>query len=624
MDTNEIILDESIRHSIHVQRLGGGMVRRMLQLLKKVDADILNKIIERIGKLSQADIETIRRNGDATTKRLLILYEQIQSLSDQYQEAIEKPLEKELLEFAKHENGFHPRMLKEAVAIKYNFVGLSQTKLRRLVKETPIEGLAGKVFNKRIAEWSDKVREKVEDGLRVGFLQGETLEQMKTRISKIIRTKKKHVETLIRTSANHVSNQVMAEIAQANNDVVSKLQWRSVLDKRTSDICITRDGEIYDLQNAKYPPAHPNCRSILVAVTRGAGSNDEFKRGRERTSMTGNVPADLKYTEWLARQSDGTIKDIIGKRRFELWKQGEIELDDFYNPKTEKKYTLKQLQRREPQAFLPNESGLQLGRFERDDTLSDENMAIETLAYNRIISEEKSLLRKNKQKHGKVVNTDDFRELFTEDGYNGSNAAAVHEPSSYLSKKAYEAGLKQKEPFVAVTSGGAGSGKSSALKSIEKVEQIYKDSAVILDTNLSGFSSAFRKVKQALDAGKKVSINYVYRDPFDSFENGVIARMLNNISEGGRLVPSSRVAQNHFGSWDVVRRLDDLNIDGVEINFVDNSLGRGNAKITTRELLEQKINYGSENSLNRRFRLILDELLKKNIITSEQYSELIK
>lgn len=64
-----------------------------------------------------------------------------------------------------------------------------------------------------------------------------------------------------------------------------KYQWVSIIDNRTSEICVSRDGNIYDYETGPLPPAHPNCRSTAVPIV-----------GSKR-----DVP---DYKEWLETQSD--------------------------------------------------------------------------------------------------------------------------------------------------------------------------------------------------------------------------------------------------------------------------------------------------------------------------------
>jgi hypothetical protein len=265
-----------------------------------------------------------------------------------------------------------------------------------------------------------------------------------------------------------------------------------------------------------------------------------------------------------------------------------------------------------------------ISRFERGKDLSPENSAIEAKAFEKINKSEDKIIKDYLAKNGKVINTDNFRPFFKDVGYAGHNAQAVQEPSSYLSKKAFTKLLTENpEKYVTFLAGGSGSGKTSAVKNLKALSANNAKSAAILDSNLSSYESAIKKINEVKKAGKKVRIEYVYRDPVESFEQGVVTRMINNPDEMGRLVPSKVVAGNHIDSFNVVRRLQD---EGHRVVFIDNSLGHGKAKIVKREDLEKKVNLPSQEELTKQFNSIAKKLYAngKGSITKEQYQGYIE
>lgn len=258
-------------------------------------------------------------------------------------------------------------------------------------------------------------------------------------------------------------------------------------------------------------------------------------------------------------------------------------------------------------------------KFERAKDLSPENRAIETKAFDYINKNEDKILRDNANKYGKIVNTDNFRPEFSKVGYDGSNSAAVQEPSSYLSKKAYTNGLKSPGEYAILYAGGSGSGKTSAIKKISLLKKFTDNSAVILDGNLSTYSSAIKKINEATEAGKQSPIIYVYRDPVQSFVDGVVRRMNNNPDEMGRVVPTKVVAENHVGSWETIQKLDK---EGFKIKFIDNSNGVDKAKLVPINELKNKIKYPTNlvEILNNEAKKLYDQ----GTITKQQYKAYVK
>lgn len=254
--------------------------------------------------------------------------------------------------------------------------------------------------------------------------------------------------------------------------------------------------------------------------------------------------------------------------------------------------------------------------FERAKNLSDADRIIEDRAFDKISKNEEEILAQYEAKNGKVLNTDNFRPFFKEEGYKGYNAASVQEPSSYLTKKLFAKWLKNVGDIVVFMAGGSGTGKSSAVNNSSKLKKTLEDSAFIFDGNLSSYNSAIKKLNQVKEAGKTPIIVYVYRDPIESFANGVVKRMKENPEEMGRLVPSNVVAENHIGSWETAKRLAK---EGFKVKVIDNSLGGGKAKVSTLAELEKKIKYPPIEKLTELFNNKAKELYEGGRITKEEY-----
>jgi hypothetical protein len=171
----------------------------------------------------------------------------------------------------------------------------------------------------------------------------------------------------------------MARMAtfQENADLIKGVQWLSVLDNRTSDICKALDGQAWTLEGKKLPgtvhewngppPAHFNCRSTLIPVLRSwrdlnAKASGEVKKRLARanlsrpvrTSLDGKVSGDLTYEQWLGRKdkkSPQMVQKILGPSKYKLWKDGDIGftdlIDQSWNPLTVEQLKRK-VQRRKP------------------------------------------------------------------------------------------------------------------------------------------------------------------------------------------------------------------------------------------------------------------------------------
>jgi hypothetical protein len=200
---------------------------------------------------------------------------------------------------------------------------------------------------------------------------------------------------------------------------------------------------------------------------------------------------------------------------------------------------------------------------------------------------------------GRVLNTDEAREL--SEGYRAdrTKSADVHDPASQFVKDLYAAKLAQptpegRLPLVLFTAGGTGAGKSTSLSSGEGKLAASK-AEIIYDTNMNRLSSATQKVEQALAAGRKVIIQYTYRDPVESLTKGALPRA----EKMGRTVPLSEHARTHVGASQVMRQLA-AKYEGnpnVEIRAFDNSKGKDNGIVSTLDQLPEVSDNGLDESL---------------------------
>lgn len=123
------------------------------------------------------------------------------------------------------------------------------------------------------------------------------------------------VMTLVRTSVNQVANASSQQVYKANQDITQKYRYVSTLDSRTSSICRALDGREFEYGKGPTPPQHFNCRSTTVPVIDYEELGFTPPPAAKRASMDGQVPADLSYGQWLAKQDAVTKAEVLGKEK---------------------------------------------------------------------------------------------------------------------------------------------------------------------------------------------------------------------------------------------------------------------------------------------------------------------
>src|SRR3569833_960610 len=116
--------------------------------------------------------------------------------------------------------------------------------------------------------------------------------------------------SLLNTVLQHASAIVQESVA---SNYFSYYQWVSVLDNRTTEICIARNGTVYIFGKGPLPPAHFNCRSKAVHT--------------EKDQEVHDIPK--SYYAWLKDQPADFQNDILGATRAADLRSGKLGADDF-------------------------------------------------------------------------------------------------------------------------------------------------------------------------------------------------------------------------------------------------------------------------------------------------------
>ena len=178
-----------------------------------------------------------------------------------------------------------------------------------------------------------------DSAVRTGYMTGQTTSEI---VRNVMGSPAKDAQLVKMGSIQSLRNSVMAntrtvlqsfatetrnEIFRKNDDLFDGYKWYSTLDRRTCLVCGNLDGKKFrKLENIQdMPPVHHNCRCIVLAYINEFEDLDDT-----RSSENGQVDSKITYKDWLDSQSDKIKEQVLGKGRFELYKQG-FEVGDFVN-----------------------------------------------------------------------------------------------------------------------------------------------------------------------------------------------------------------------------------------------------------------------------------------------------
>ncbi|MCW7072068.1 MAG: DUF935 family protein [Methanophagales archaeon] len=101
-----------------------------------------------------------------------------------------------------------------------------------------------------------------------------------------------HTHVIVRNASMRGYNAGRAELFRQAKDWIEAYQWASIIDERTSDFCDFMDGVIFSPGQVEFPPAHHQCRSIVMAVLRGMS----YELADQETLARGAGMRDASFT----------------------------------------------------------------------------------------------------------------------------------------------------------------------------------------------------------------------------------------------------------------------------------------------------------------------------------------
>lgn len=395
---NDRYRDALIRRATGIDRLEGGIAATVLAILNATEVDLVAQIRERLDRIGV---------GSPTPARIRRLQEQLREIRAVREAAwrdVNAEVRQQMLQFTRDESDFAQRALVQSAGIEGLVLSAPlAADLRGAALSRPFQG-------RTLGQWLASLRaadvRRLEDAVRLGFVEGEDLDSIVARVrgtratgftDGILQTTRRQTEAVVRTGLTHMTTVAREGLWQANSDIIIGLRWTSVLDGRTTFICMSRDGRAAPIGSGTLPagvqrlepesarpPAHVNCRSIMVAIispegligrrpfvidTTGPRRREvNFRQmARERgipmpqarrewaQRHVGSLPAETTYEEFLRRQSTAFQDDVLGRTRGILFRRGELSIDRFVSERG-RTYTLNELRRRESEAF--SEAGL--------------------------------------------------------------------------------------------------------------------------------------------------------------------------------------------------------------------------------------------------------------------------
>jgi SPP1 gp7 family putative phage head morphogenesis protein len=242
---------------VYLERYKRGQLREVQRFIAQLTEDVTGLLGARLDPVQMKSV----RNA-----RLQSLLADLGRLSDASATAMTNYTQSQLRDLAAYESGFLVASARSVLPAVVSFDAVAPVQLWAAVTARPFEG---RLLEDWVADYTVAQRKKLEQAVRTSVVEGETIDQAIRRIRGTAKLNgsdgvlpgatRKTAEALTRTAINHVTTTARERTYQDNQQVVKGVQWRSTLDGRTSLVCISRDGTVYELDAGPRPPAHPNC-----------------------------------------------------------------------------------------------------------------------------------------------------------------------------------------------------------------------------------------------------------------------------------------------------------------------------------------------------------------------------
>jgi hypothetical protein len=316
VDKNKQLIDDILALTLILDRVAYSLTGDIRQRLRELENDIASVLAANFPRGFVLAQTRLRFMGTLDQIRSLIKTAMADLNTD-----LNDDLEQVALEAKKRQRVFLLAILGSGVFSHF----LSDQDVKDLITTLTIQG--GTLLS-WWGKFGDNLNFQIANQIRMGAASSETLSQVLDRVIGNVATNNSNPlqragqagEMLTRTATLGVGNSVLIETMKLNGHAISGMQQISVLDNRTSQICIAYAYKIWDLDGKPIghdlpfnggPPRHFNCRSIIVPVALDDGSVMNYD-----------------VTEWLDRQSNRTQNQLIGKGKAELFRAGKIGIND--------------------------------------------------------------------------------------------------------------------------------------------------------------------------------------------------------------------------------------------------------------------------------------------------------
>lgn len=268
MSSEQYLIDVATRHQVFLQRYGGGQSKEALTFLNRLRRDILARIADQPTEWMES--------------RLLDLQKDIEALIELQLEGMNQNLLTNIDQLALSEAKFSAGMISKAtVGATFTYPAESQLLAILAASKMQAPKHAGITIKDALNDFKVKKKKQILNIIGDGVALGDNNQKISEKVRQVMTTLlPRQSESLVRTIVNHTSSLSREAVFEENKRILKGYKWVATLDNRTTLICASRDGELYEIDSParKMPPAHYNCVLGDTLITSATGVSAVTKR----------------------------------------------------------------------------------------------------------------------------------------------------------------------------------------------------------------------------------------------------------------------------------------------------------------------------------------------------------
>ena len=343
MSSRQFLTDAATRHAVFLQRYAGGQSKIAIKELNRLRRNINARLSQEPTAFQRSRLEAV-------------LFDIEQLAAESFKDISRKTIRGSQL-LAGNEAAFSVDLFNKASTVEIGFTLPSDSALIAGLMDSSMAAPLGTGISieDALAQFSTKKTWEITRTISDGVTLGETTPAISKKVGTLINTlQRRQLDSLVRTVTNHTSSVARNMVYDANTDLIDGYQWVATLDNRTTLICGSRDGEVYQVGAGPLPPAHWGCRSTTIPKIKSkfdVGSKSHGDRPSVGADGAEAVSSNVTYGGWLKKQPAAFVDEALGMEKSRLFRSGKLTIDKFVDP-TGRVFTLAELERMNPIAFI--------------------------------------------------------------------------------------------------------------------------------------------------------------------------------------------------------------------------------------------------------------------------------